>query len=173
MNIVLIGYMGCGKSTVARYLSNILDVESMDLDAFIERQEGKTISSLFNDKGEIYFRKKESLYLKDLLHVDRPKILALGGGTPCYGNNINIIKNHSKSKSFYLKTPISVLVDRLRKEKEKRPLISHIQTDDDLMEFVGKHLFERTPFYMQSDYIIETGSKSVKDIGEAIVGCLF
>lgn len=173
MDIVLIGYMGSGKSTVAKYLSHILNIDVIDLDAYIEQCESAPIVSIFKTKGEIYFRKKETQYLKEVLDIDGPKILALGGGTPCYSNNMTVIKNHKDSKSFYLKASITTLVDRLFIEKTARPLISHLESKEDLAEFIGKHLFERNVFYSQADFTIDINEKTIETIGEDIIGRLF
>ena len=121
-----------------------------------------SISTIFSTKGEIYFRKKEGIYLKEILDSKSNFILALGGGTPCYGVNMNLIKE-SGIKSFYLKSSIPFLVNRLAKEKEKRPLIANL-SQEQLMEFIGKHLFERAPFYEQSNFKIQIDHKSIEDV---------
>jgi shikimate kinase len=172
MVIILIGYMGSGKSTIGKNLSNILKFNYVDLDAYIQDKEGQSISELFSSKGEIYFRKIEGHYLEDVL-AKCNTVLALGGGTPCYGNNMQTIKMANNSKSIYLKTSIPELVNRLSKEKSKRPLISHLQTTEDLTEFVGKHLFERSVFYHQADVTIVVDHKSINEIVEQIVMELF
>lgn len=172
MNVILIGYMGSGKSSVGRKLSEVLQYDYLDLDDYIQQQEGKTITEIFKNRGEIYFRKVESKYLKELISSKDNTIISLGGGTPCYGNNMEAIRSSNNTLSIYLKTSIAILSDRLILEKEKRPLISHLKDKDELIEFIGKHLFERSAYYSQSDIIINTDQKSLDEVVEMIVARL-
>ena len=151
MKIVLIGYMGSGKSTVARELARELDLPFTDLDDYITASEKLSIKEIFETKGEIYFRLQESKYLKQLL----------AGGTPCYGDNMEVIKE--ASRSFYLKAGIKTICQRLRNEKAQRPLIASLD-EEQLNEFVAKHLFERRNFYEQAGVIISVDNKSVTEL---------
>ncbi|WP_426430811.1 shikimate kinase [Winogradskyella sp. HB-48] len=161
--------MGSGKSTIGKNLATVLNYSFLDLDDYISDRESNTITDLFKNRGEIYFRKKESFYLNEILDTDEDIVLALGGGTPCYGNNLNLLFSNSRVELFYLKLSIPLLVERLLKEKESRPLISHLNTRDELTEFIGKHLFERSQFYNKAPNIITTDFKSEKDIVEEIL----
>jgi shikimate kinase len=165
MKIILLGYMGSGKSTVAKQVAIGLNIPVIDLDDYIEENENKSIASIFKTKGEIYFRLQESKYLKQLLDQGQDLVLALGGGTPCYANNIDLIC--SASESFYLKASIKTLSDRLVKEKEQRPLIASFD-DEQLKEFIAKHLFERRNFYEQAKYTIAIDGKTMEEIAEEI-----
>jgi len=169
MIIVLLGYMGSGKSVIGKKLSEILHFDFVDLDHFIESKENKSISEIFKIKGEIYFRNKESEYLQQLLKRNDDIVLALGGGTPCYSGNMLSITKARNSRSIYLKASIGTLEDRLTKEKAKRPLLEHIQTKAELTEFIGKHLFERIAFYDQAELTVETNEKTVIEIVEKII----
>ena len=169
MKIVLLGYMGSGKSTLAKLLAENLKLEIIDLDAYIVEREGMSISHLFENKGEIYFRLQESKYLKEILGLENNLILSLGGGTPCYSNNIEVIKN--RSLSFYLKASIDTLCNRLRSEKAQRPLIASLG-DDQLKEFVAKHLFERRSFYEQASSTITIDDKTVEELLEEMLQVL-
>lgn len=173
MIIVLIGYMASGKSTLGRILAKKLDYNFIDLDDYIEENEETSINNIFKDKGEIYFRIKESVYLNHILKTKKNIILSLGGGTPCYGNNMVKILNKKNAISIYLKSSISTLVSRLKNEKTKRPLIAHLKTDDLLIEFIGKHLFERAQFYNKADKIIVTDQKTENEIIEDLIFKLF
>lgn len=161
MKIVLLGYMGSGKSTLARLLAENLEYDMIDLDDYIVEREGMSIPDLFENKGEIYFRLQESKYLKEILGLKDNLILSLGGGTPCYANNMHVIKN--MAHSFYLKASIDTLCTRLRREKAQRPLIASLE-DDQLKEFVAKHLFERRNFYEKADATITIDQKSVEEL---------
>ncbi len=173
MNVVLIGYMASGKSTLGRILAKKINYDFIDLDDYIEEKEKRSVSDIFKSKGEIYFRKMETLYLKELLNNKTKLVLSLGGGTPCYSNNMDFIRNITNVKSIYLKASIPTLVARLKKEKSKRPLIAHIETDELLTEFIGKHLFERSHFYNLSEITITSDNKTEDDIIEELVLQLF
>ena len=173
MKIILLGYMASGKSTIGRLFVKIIGYKFIDLDSFIEKKEGKSISQIFKEKGEVYFRKVENVYLKELLLTKEKCIISLGGGTPCYANNMQLIKEDKDSVSFYLKTSIKEIVNRLMTEKEERPLVSGISSKDSMAEFVAKHLFERNPFYTNADYIVNTNGKTKEQIVEEIVFKLF
>jgi shikimate kinase len=165
--IVLMGYMGCGKTTVAKTLSTLLNKESYDLDSFIEKQESKSITGIFAEKGEIYFRKRERQILENILEENPDIILSLGGGTPCFGDNMQLIKKNT-SNVFYLKSSIETLTDRLLNDKETRPLIKHLKSKSDLEQFVRKHLFERNFYYLQAHHIIDIDGKSPETISNEI-----
>src|SRR5699024_5633912 len=101
------------------------------------------------------FRKLESEHLKTILNAHENLVFSLGGGTPCYANNMEVIKSHKNALSFYLKVNLEVLTERLFGEKDKRPLISEIKTKEKLDDFIRKHLFERQFFYYQSDVSLD------------------
>lgn len=169
MIVVLMGYMGSGKSTIGKELATVLNYKFLDLDEYISEKESLTIAKLFQTKGEIYFRKKETQYLKELVNIEENMVLALGGGTPCYGDNMSALLNSINLKLFYLKLSIPNLIERLFKERNNRPLISHISSKEDLQEFIGKHLFERAQYYSQSTYTINADGKSQKEVLEDIL----
>lgn len=160
MKIILSGYMGSGKTEVGRALSEKNGLPFLDLDEQISAREGKSISEIFETKGEIYFRKREAEVLKDLLQSQEDFILALGGGTPCYGNNMALLKDKEEVTVVYLKTSLQELLKRLSGEREQRPLINHLDSAELLEDFIRKHLFERTYYYNQSDLIISTDGKT-------------
>jgi len=166
MNIVLLGYMGSGKSTVGRLLADRLGFNFIDLDEYIEHLERMTIPLIFEGKGEIYFRKKESQYVSKALNENKKVVLSLGGGTPCYGKNMEDILELT-DKVFYLKLSVNGLAKRLLDEKVDRPMIKEI-ADDDLTEFIGKHLFERSIFYQKANYTIDCEGKEPDSIASEI-----
>jgi len=162
MKIVLLGYMASGKSTIGRKISKKLDMKFIDLDDYISKREKSSISEIFKVKGEIYFRRIESFYLSEILNSKDSIILSLGGGTPCYSNNMELILN-SEASSIYIKASIKTLVARLTSEKNKRPLVAELENDK-LTEFVAKHLFERRFFYEQASITVITEDKSIEEI---------
>ena len=172
MKIFLLGYMGSGKSYLGKQLSEKTGREFLDMDEVIENREGSSISEIFEKRGEIYFRKLERKVLEDLLKSKKPAVISLGGGTPCYGTNMELIKNDKDIVSFYLKWNIESLTERLSLEKDHRPMISHLENREKLEEFIRKHLFERGFYYNQSDHIVNCENKSAQQIIDEISGKL-
>ncbi|WP_108866918.1 shikimate kinase [Aquimarina aquimarini] len=173
MNVVLLGYMGSGKSLIGKELSEKIKFEYLDLDDYIENQEKKSISEIFEDQGEIYFRKKESLYLKEVLKTYDDAVISLGGGTPCFAGNIDIVTQKEGVKSVYLQTSLDELTKRLFEERYKRPLIAHTTTLDELKDFIRKHLFERSFYYNKADCKVNTDHKEANQINDEVIALLF
>tara|TARA_B110000240_G_C13287789_1_gene362910 strand:- start:92 stop:583 length:492 start_codon:yes stop_codon:yes gene_type:complete len=154
--------MASGKSSIGKRLSKKLSLRFIDLDDYIIEQEKMSIADVFKKKGEIYFRRIESKYVKELLSKDDDFVLSLGGGTPCYGNNMEEI-NKKDTVSIYLQGSISTMVKRLIKNKSQRPLIAFLE-DDKILEFVAKHIFERLPFYEQAKMKIKIDDKTEQEL---------
>jgi len=170
VKIVLLGYMGSGKSTVGRIVANHLNIKFLDLDAYIEEEEDMTVAAIFEAKGEIYFRKKEAEYLDEIFSNEDSFVLSLGGGTPCFGDNMKLVNDHT-ANTFYLNVGIEELTERLIQEKDHRPMIAHLH-DEELTEFIGKHLFERSFFYNKAHQKIKSNQKTPTEIAEMIVNQL-
>lgn len=162
--------MGSGKTHISKKLSEKLNFKLIDLDAQIVQKNQKAISKIFADKGEIYFRKQEKEILDEILDQSDDIILSLGGGTPAYYNNMEII--NQKSKSIFLRANISTLCSRLLSEKASRPLVAKIP-EVDLPEYIAKHLFERNYFYNQAQFTVSTDSKSANEIVAEIETLIF
>jgi len=173
MQIVLLGYMGSGKSSVGKLLSKILLYDFADLDTYIESSEGEVITNIFTKKGEIYFRRKEAAILMDLLSEKNKLVLATGGGTPCYGTIMDDLLAEENVVTIYLKSSLETLKDRLFEERKNRPLIAHLNTKDLLNDFIRKQLFERSFYYHRATIILECDALSVKEIAEKVVSKLF
>lgn len=163
---ILMGYMGCGKSTVGKILHQKSMLPYTDLDAEIVKSAGSPINEIFSKKGEIYFRKLEHQILKEVLSNQHSAIISLGGGTPCYGNNLQLI-NLPGHNTFYLKASAETLLDRLQKDPGTRPLLAH-STLEKQIELINKHLFERNFFYTQAKYVIVTDNKEPEEIAAEI-----
>lgn len=147
MRIYLIGFMGAGKSFWGRQLSQHFQAPFFDLDDFIVQQENKTINSIFETQGEQHFRLLEKNALIELSEKHNDLILATGGGTPCYHNNIHYM--NQMGKTIWLNPPIETLVNRLSKEKDHRPLLRNLDNDS-LKSFIHEKLASRIHFYQQS-----------------------
>jgi len=163
MKIILLGYMGSGKTTIGIQLARKLFLNFTDLDDFIEEKEQQSIKEIFKQKGEIYFIKIEHKYLKQFINENESYVLSLGGGTPCYAGNLDLILKNKKSLSFYLRGSIPTLFKRLSENKFKRPLISDL-SDDQLTEYIAKHLFERSLFYDKATHKISIDNKEIQEI---------
>ena len=163
MKIILLGYMGSGKTTIGFQLAKKLYLDFTDLDEYIEKKEGKTISDIFADKGEIYFRKIEHTYLKQFISENNSYVLSLGGGTPCYSGNIDIIIHQTQIQTIYLQASIATIYERLYENSSKRPLLATL-TKEGLTEYIAKHLFERGIYYEKAKYRISINSKSIEAI---------
>ena len=171
MNIIILGYMGSGKSNIGRELSLKMNKKFIDLDSYIEEKEKDSISNIFQKNGDLYFRKQESRYLKEILNNNTDLVLSVGGGTPCYFNNLDMMISNNNI-SFYLKNSNIQLTSRLFNEKSKRPLISNISSKEKLLEFVSKHLFEREVFYNSATHKIDCNDKSVPYVVDDIMSRL-
>jgi shikimate kinase len=170
-SIILLGYMGSGKSTIGAALSDVLDIPFTDLDALIESKYKMSVPELFVNKGAKLFRQIEHDMLKNTLVDTTPKVISLGGGTPCYHDNLKHILA-ATPHVFYLKATPSELADRLYEGRESRPLIAHAASESDLKEFIAKHVFERQTFYAQAPHHIHGGKCSIDEAVNAICALL-
>lgn len=151
MIITLLGFMGSGKSSIGRRLAKKMDIELIDLDDYIEKKEGKSISKIFDKYGEDHFRELETQYLKKLVKSDKNLIIALGGGTPCTDENWKYI---SKTTSIYLNRTEDYLFENLKSKKAKRPIIKDLG-DKQLNKLISEKMSVRSPFYERADIIID------------------
>lgn len=159
--IILLGYMGCGKSTIANKLSKTTAIPFLDLDKVIEEKTNLSISQIFEQQGETYFRKLEHKIFVDLLNSPENLIIGLGGGTPCYANNHELLKNDN-AISIYLKASIETLFERLVVNKDKRPLIAD-KKEEEMKEFIAKHLFERSYYYNHAQHKVVVDEKTIDE----------
>ena len=162
MKVILIGYMGSGKSVIAKILSEKIKIPFVELDILIEKSQNLSVKEIFSKKGELFFRKLEHQILSELILDNADIIISAGGGTPCYFNNHELL-NHDNCISIYLKASIDTLYNRLYKEKQHRPLLSDLN-DVELQEFIAKHLFERSYYYNQAKFKVNIDGKSIDEI---------
>jgi shikimate kinase len=168
--VVLIGYMGSGKSVVAKKLANQIGISAVELDEMIEKKCEMSIQELFSSKGELFFRKEEHQLFLNLLKDNNDMVISTGGGTPCYFNNHELL-NGENVISIYLKASIDTLYSRLLKGKQKRPLIANLN-DDEIKEFIAKHLFDRSFYYNQATYKVNVDAKTIDEIVAEIANLL-
>ena len=157
-NIILVGYMGCGKSTVGRKTARALEYQFLDTDSVIEDEEGMSIAKLFEIKGEAYFREKETELLQRLLSGPKGNIIATGGGLPMREENAALLKE--LGTVIYLKPKTDTLVERLSGDKT-RPLLQNVN----IREKVETMLAVRGPVYEAvADVVLETDGMSFYQI---------
>ncbi len=156
----LTGYMGSGKSTAGKKLSAKLGYEFIDLDKLIEAEYQQTIPEIFASKGEKEFRAMEHNALKRVMERENI-VVACGGGTPCYYNNMELMNNHGNT--VYLKMSADSLVSRLLNAKDKRPIIAN-KTEKELREFVTRQLEKREDFYHQAQYVVKGKDLNVDEL---------
>ncbi len=161
MKIFLLGMMGTGKSYWTKKLSKKLKNGGYDLDFLIESHEERTIAELFDEEGEAYFRKTEAKILR-WFGEKKTFVLATGGGTPCFHENMDWMNKNGIT--IWIDEPIDILVERLKPEKEHRPLIREL-SDHELADFLSRKLAERDSFYRQATYHLH--GNAISDAGFA------
>jgi len=150
MRIYLIGYMGCGKSTIGRKIADLLGISFVDLDKYIEERYFKTVPAIFASEGENSFREKERNSLMEVAQFE-DVVVGTGGGAPCFFDNMEFM--NSNGITVYIAPDTEVLVTRLLKSKTVRPLIAG-KSREELILFINSALQIRAPFYEKSKIII-------------------
>lgn len=164
MKFFLTGFMGAGKSTIGKYASRQNDLEFLDLDSYIEAQEGRAISEIFRQDGEAHFRQLERDALQAVIGLPGKHLVSTGGGTPCYFDNM--ARMNAAGHTIYLDLSAARLTDRLRNAKDKRPLVASLKGD--LQVFVHVKLLERAEFYAQAQHIVPEEKANKKDVAELL-----
>lgn len=164
-SIILVGFMGCGKSTLGKKLAKKLNVPFLDSDHEIEASAGLSVSQIFEKHGETYFRNLEREFLMKLNPNDN-FVLSTGGGMPCLNENMNRL--NELGAVLYLKLSPQELTKRLlAAKKTKRPLIEG-KTAEDLQLFIAERLEARNQFYLQAPFILKGKEQNVKHILEIL-----
>ncbi|MBQ3780843.1 MAG: shikimate kinase [Bacteroidaceae bacterium] len=149
--IILVGYMGSGKTTVGRALARDLGVPFYDLDWYIESRMRKKVSEIFAEKGEEGFRKIEHNMLHEVAEFENV-VMSCGGGTPCFFDNMDYM--NQQAMTVYLKADVDVLYDHLRMGRTERPLIKGKEADE-LRAFIAEQVAKREEFYTKAKYTLD------------------
>ena len=168
-SIILIGYMGAGKTTVGRVLAQRLGRTFYDLDWYIESRYRQSVAQIFSERGEEAFRQME----REMLHeaaAFEDVVLSCGGGTPCFFDNIDYM--NEVGQTVYLRCTPETLAVHLRMGKSVRPLLQG-KTPEELEQYIRESLEARSPFYEKAQYVVDVpvlGSKErVSDLSDRIL----
>lgn len=160
MRIFFVGFMGSGKSTWGKLTAEKMGIPFLDLDDMVEKRVNMKINDIFGRKGESYFRKIEAVCLRELHELEH-FILACGGGTPCYYDNMSMM--NSLGVTVWMNTPVQVMATRLLEEAEHRPLVRGLSPDQ-LQEFIDDKLEERLQYYSQAQLVIDPTETTPDDL---------
>lgn len=163
-NIILIGFMGSGKSSLGKKIAKKLNYRFIDSDAEIEQVQQQSIPEIFKKKGEDFFRQLEADFIRSIPQ-DEPFVLSTGGGTPCYHDNLTFLKQIGIV--FFLQLSSFELSQRLLQAKTQRPLITG-KNEEELYLYIKKKLSERLPYYSQAHFIL----KGKEQKAEVVLGKL-
>lgn len=170
MKLFLIGYMGCGKSSLGRKLAKAADMEFVDMDSLIEQREGAAVSDIFRYEGEEYFRGLERAIIDELSVSDGDMIISTGGGAPAWQDNM--AKINSVGQSFYLRRTAEQIASRLSPHgRQKRPKLRGLN-DEELVTFMRENMAEREPYYMQATHCIDCAERSDAELIEYILSII-
>ena len=167
MKIFLIGYMGCGKSTLGRKIAKATGYRFIDMDATIEEREGASISDIFHYEGEEYFRKAERALIEELGAAEDNLIISTGGGAPTWRDNVAYM--NSVGQTFYLRRTAKQIASRLSPHgRQKRPKLRGLN-DEELVAFMTENMAEREPFYSQAAWTIDCAERSDAELIDIIL----
>lgn len=165
--IFLIGYMGCGKSTLARRLSRRTGIRAVDTDAEVERMEGASVSDIFRYEGEERFRELERAVVEHLAAADEPCIVATGGGLPVWRDNMALLS--AAGLTVYLRRSAERIAARLSPYgRAKRPRLQGLD-DAELVAFMRRSIAERESCYAQAELVVDCDALSDEQAVDLII----
>lgn len=168
-SIILMGYMGAGKTTLGKVLAKKLERNFCDLDWYIEETTGKTIPEIFAESGEDGFRQIEQAKLHEVAQLP-DMVIAVGGGTPCFFDNVDFMNENAIT--VYLHASVETLIDHIHISNTNRPLIAG-KSDDELRDYINESLRKREPFYLKATHILNlqtiTLQSQIDDYVEQII----
>lgn len=168
--LFLVGYMGCGKSSLGKKLSKATGFEFVDMDSVIEQREGATVSDIFHYAGEEYFRRAERALIEELAASQSDMIISTGGGVPTWADNMDYM--NKAGVCVYLRRTAKQIASRLSPHgRQKRPKLRGLN-DEELIAFMTENMAEREPFYSQASHIVECSERSDAEIIDIILSYL-
>ncbi len=167
MKLFLIGYMGCGKSTLGRKIAKSMGCNFVDMDSKIEEREGAAVADIFRYEGEEYFRHAERQLIEELASNDEDMVISTGGGAPAWRDNVEYMNR--VGKTFYLRRSARQIASRLSPHgRQKRPKLRGLN-DEELVAFMTENMAEREPYYAKATYCIECEERSDAEIIDVIL----
>ena len=166
--IILVGFMGSGKTNFGKKLANKLNLSFIDSDLEIELNENRSINQIFEEDGEESFRKLEQVFIQNLIQSEDSFILSTGGGLPCFEDNMNRL--NELGTTIYLELSPKALLKRLENGLEHRPLLRNLN-EGELLKYIETKLSERSPFYQKAKIVqpgLSLNSKAIKALLEKI-----
>jgi len=164
--IFLIGMPGAGKTTIGRKLAVALQKHFLDLDEYIEEKHRQPVQQIFALNGEAFFREAEAVALREISTRANGAVVATGGGTPCFLDNIDYM--NEVGVTIYIKVPETALVERLtRTNREQRPLLAG-KTADEIKQFVTVTLTSRLQFYQKAQITYQNASRDISELKRLI-----
>lgn len=165
--LILVGYAGSGKSSLAKRLSKALGVGYVDTDTLVERSVGATVADIFHYEGEEYFRRAERGVLESLVAEGYNGIVATGGGLPTWRDNMERL--NGMGTTIYLQRSPEQILSRLSAYgREKRPMFRG-KSDEELLQFMREHIAEREPYYAKANVVVDCNTMSDEAVVNYII----
>lgn len=165
--LFLVGYMGCGKSTLGRKLARRLGLPFIDTDALIEEREGATVADVFRYEGEVRFREVERETLDGVIAAGGPAVVSTGGGLPVWSDNMACMND--AGLTVYLRRPAEQIASRLSPYgRRRRPRLQGLN-DEELVAFMRRDMAAREPFYGQAKLIVDCSALTDGEVVEYIL----
>ena len=167
MKIFLVGYMGCGKSSLGRKVAKAGGMRFVDMDSIIEQREGASVNDIFRYEGEEYFRQLERAIIDELAQSDEDLVISTGGGVPTWQDNMQRI--NQIGKSVYLRRTAQQIASRLSPHgRQKRPKLRGLN-DEELVAFMTENMAQREPYYALASHCMDCASLSDEELVENIL----
>lgn len=170
MILFLVGYMGCGKSSLGRKIAKRAEMRFVDMDSVIEEREGASVGDIFRYEGEEYFRGKERELIEEVALAADDVVVSTGGGVPTWQDNM--ARMNEIGVVVYLRRTAERIASRLSPHgRQKRPKLRGLN-DEELVRFMRENMAEREPFYSQARYCIDCDNLGDEELIEKIVSIL-
>lgn len=167
MKIFLVGYMGCGKSSLGRKVAKAGNMRFVDMDSIIEEREGAAISDIFRYEGEEYFRKMERALIEELAQSEGDLVISTGGGAPAWQDNMQ--RMNQIGQSVYLRRTAQQIASRLSPHgRQKRPKLRGLN-DEELVAFMTENMAQREPYYALATHTIDCATLGDEELVKSIL----
>lgn len=167
MKLFIVGYMGCGKSSLGKKLSKEMNMRFVDTDAEIERREGASVNDIFRYEGEEYFRKSERRVIEDIIEEQEDVIVSTGGGLPLWRDNMELMND--AGITIFLKRSAEQIASRLSPHgRQKRPKLRGLN-DEELVAFMRENMLQREPYYKKAQLCIDCVSLSDAELVNIVI----